>query len=60
VKNHYEGILRYFESRLTAGISESINGRIQNLKRRSKGFKNIDNFITMIYLETSNLELPAY
>ncbi|MDR2531915.1 MAG: ISL3 family transposase [Oscillospiraceae bacterium] len=60
LKAHYKGVLRYFDSRLTAGLSESINSRIQEVKRRAKGFRNIDNFISMVYLECSNLELPAF
>lgn len=60
VKSHYSGIMRYFESNLTAGISEGINSRIQEIKRRGKGYKNIDNFIIMIYLEGSKLILPAF
>lgn len=59
VKSHYLGILQYFVSRLTAGISEGTNSRIQEIKRRSKGFRNIDYFITMIYLVASNLTLPS-
>lgn len=59
-KSHYKGILQYFKSKLTAGISEGINSRIQEIKRRSKGFRNIDYFISMIYLEASNLSLPLY
>ena len=60
VKSHYSGILRFFDSRLTAGLSESINSRIQEVKRRAKGFRNIDNFICMTYLECANLSLPAF
>ena len=60
VKSHYKGILHFFESKLTAGISEGINSRIQEIKRRAKGYKNIGNFIIMIYLEGANLILPAF
>lgn len=59
VKTHYQGVLRYFISRLTAGKSESINSRIQEIKRRAKGFSNINNFICMIYLEAGNLNLHS-
>jgi transposase len=59
VKNHLEGILRYFDTRLTTGFMESINSRIQEIKRRAKGFRNLDNFIAMIYLEAGNLDLPT-
>jgi transposase len=60
VKSHYSGILRFFDSRLTAGLSEGINSNIQEIKRRAKGFRNINNFINMIYLGCSNLLLPAF
>jgi transposase len=61
VKGHFDGILRYFTSRLTSGAAEGINSRIQEIKRRARGFRNIRNFITMIYLEAAglNLELPT-
>ena len=57
VKAHFDGIMRYFTSRLTTGTMEGINSRIQEIKRRGRGFRNIDNFITMIYLEAGGLEL---
>ena len=46
-KSHYDGILQYFKSRLTAGFSEGTNSRIQEFKRRSKGFRNINYFISI-------------
>ena len=59
VKTHFAGIMRYFTSGLTSGAMEGINSRIQEIKRRARGFRNIDNFITMIYLEAGGLELPT-
>jgi len=57
VKAHFDGIMRYFTSRLTSGAMEGINSRIQEIKRRARGFRNINNFIAMIYLETAGLEI---
>jgi transposase len=57
VKEHLDGILRYFETRLTSGAMEGINSRVQTIKRRARGFRNIDNFIAMIYLEAGGLDL---
>jgi len=57
VKSHFSGIIRYFTSRLTSGAMEGINSRIQGIKRRARGFRNINNYITMIYLETAGLKL---
>jgi len=58
VKAHFVGILRYFTSRLTSGAMEGINSRIQEIKRRARGYRNINNFIAMIYLEAAGLILP--
>jgi transposase len=59
IKSHYAGILQFFKSKLTAGLTEGINSRIQKIKRRAKGFRNINNFISMIHLETVNLKLDC-
>jgi transposase len=58
VVSHIEGILHYFDTRLTSGKMEGINSRIQGIKRRARGFRNIDNFIAMIYLEAAGLNIP--
>ena len=57
VKSHFAGIMRYFTSRLTTGALEGINSRIQEIKLRARGFRNINNFIAMIYLEAAGLDL---
>ena len=57
VRNHFDGIMRYFTTKLTTGAMEGLNSRIQNIKRRARGFRNIDNFISMIYLSLAGLEL---
>jgi transposase len=59
IKSHYDGVLQFFKSKLTAGLTEGINSRIQEIKRRAKGFRNIDNFISMIYLEAANLNIAC-
>ena len=59
LKEHYSGVLQYFSSHLTAGPTEGLNSRIQNIKRRSKGFRNINYLISLIYLDASNLYIPT-
>jgi len=56
LKKHMQGVLRYFDTRLTTGLVEGMNSRIQEIKRRAKGFRNINNFIAMIYLEAGGLK----
>ena len=59
VKSHLKGVMNYFYSRLTSGMVEGINSRIQEIKRRARGFRNTGNFIAMVYLVASGLDIPA-
>lgn len=56
VKKHWDGILNYFDSKITNGILEGINSIVQLQKRNARGFKNIQYFINMIYLKLGKLE----
>ena len=49
VKGHWSGIIHFVESRITNGILEGINSKVQLAKRRARGYRNTDNFINMIY-----------
>jgi len=49
VRAHWSGIVHFVESRLSNGILEGINHKVQLAKRRARGYRNIDNFINMIY-----------
>lgn len=52
-----ENILNYFENRITNATLEGINSIIQLAKTRARGFKNIENFKTIIYLISGKLNL---
>jgi len=56
IKRHWRGILEYFNSRITNGILESINSKIQLAKRRARGYRNIKNFINMIFFTCGKLK----
>lgn len=55
--NHWPGITRYFQTELTNGLLEGMNSIIQGARSRARGFRNVDNFITMIYLLGGKLPL---
>jgi len=57
IKAHWYGIINYSVSRITNGILEGINTKIQLAKRRARGYRKIENFINMIYLIAGNLNL---
>lgn len=62
VISHWNGIVHFVESRLTNGILEGINHKVQLAKRRARGYRNIDNFIHMIYFLCGKLRFtyPRY
>ena len=62
VKSHWNGIVHFVESRLSNGILEGINHKVQLAKRHARGFRNIDNFINMIYFLCGKLKFdyPRY
>lgn len=62
VSSNWNGIVHFVESRLTNGILEGINHKVQLAKRRARGYRNIDNFIHMIYFLCGKLRFtyPRY
>jgi transposase len=50
IKNHWDGVLRWFKSKINNGILEGINSMIQAAKARARGYRTERNLITMIYL----------
>jgi transposase len=56
VKNHWNGILSWFNSQLSNGFLEAINGLIQAAKRRARGYRTTKNLINMAYLVAGKLD----
>jgi transposase len=50
VKDHWDGILSYFDSQLTTGFLEGINSLIQSAKARARGYRNPRNMISIACL----------
>jgi transposase len=62
VRGHWQGIVHYLDSHLGNGILEGINHKVQLAKRRARGYRNIVNFINMIYFLCGKLQFsyPRY
>jgi transposase len=62
INAHWTGIINYTEHKMSNGILESINSKIQLAKRRARGYRNINNFINMIYFIAGKLKFnyPHY
>ena len=56
IKKHWEGVLRWFTSRINNGLLEGMNSLIQAAKARARGYRNVNNLITTIYLIGAKLE----
>ena len=48
--------MNYIESLINNGILEGLNSIIQTIKRKARGFRNLNNFMTDIYLKCGKLE----
>jgi transposase len=56
IKEHKEGVLRWFKSGLTNGILEGINSLIQAAKAKARGYRTSRNLIAMAYLIAAKLQ----
>lgn len=57
VRRHWDGILRWFQTRIANGLIEGINSLVQAAKAKARGCRNNHNLIAMIYLIAGKLEL---
>lgn len=57
LRRHWQGILRWFTSRINNGVMEAINGLIQAAKARARGYRSNRNLIAMTYLIVGKLRL---
>ena len=60
IKDHWQGVLNAFDSKLTNGRVEAANGQIQAAKAKARGYGTTRHLITISYLIASKLtHLPA-
>jgi transposase len=57
VKRHWNGILRWFHSKIANGIMEAINSLVQAAKAKARGYRSTRNLKAIIYLIAGKLEL---
>jgi len=56
IKEHWDGVLNWFKSKISNGILEGINSLVQAAKARARGYRTNDYLIAMIYLITGKLQ----
>ena len=57
VKRHWNGILRWFQTKIANGIMEAINSLVQAAKAKARGYRSLRNLKAIIYLIAGKLEL---
>jgi len=57
VKRHWDGILRWFDSKIANGLIEGINSLVQAAKAKARSYRSIRNLKAMIYLVAGKLDL---
>jgi transposase len=57
VKRHWDGILRWLDSRIANGLIEGINSLVQAAKAKARGYRSTRNLKAMVYLLTGKLAL---
>jgi transposase len=58
VKRHWNGILRWFHTKIANGIMEAVNSLVQAAKAKARGYRSVRNLKAIIYLIAGKLELP--
>jgi transposase len=56
VKRHWDGIVKWYESKINNGILEGLNSVIQAAKSKARGYKTFKNYKTIVYLLTGKLD----
>ena len=57
IKRHRDGVMAFFEHRLTSATAEGINSRIQAIRVQARGYRNREHFKTAIYFHLGGLDL---
>ena len=54
---HLERILTYFTQRVTNSLAEGVNNKVEAIKRKAYGFRNVQRYINAIYFHCGGLDL---
>jgi len=56
IKRHWDGIIKWYESKINNGILEGLNSVIQAAKSKARGYKTFKNYKIIVYLLTGKLD----
>jgi len=59
IRNHWQGILNFFDCYISNGIIEGLNNKIKTAMRRAYGFKTFEYLRIIIFLVAGKIPLPT-
>jgi transposase len=59
IESHLPGILAYWDHHTTNAFMEALNSVFSAVKRKARGYRSIENLITMLYFTAAKLRIPA-
>jgi len=57
LKQHRDGVLRWFDSKIANGLIEAINSLVQAAKAKARGYRSLRNLIAITYLIAGKIDL---
>ena len=57
IRKHFDGIVAYFQERLTNGIVEGFNNKLRMIARRAFGFHSPKPLIALLHLCCGGIQL---
>ncbi|MDG5817172.1 ISL3 family transposase [Chitinispirillales bacterium ANBcel5] len=60
LKTHIDNIVTYAKHRITNALGESINAKVEKVKRMASGFRSRTNYITAIFYHCGGLDMYPY
>lgn len=60
IERHLAGILAHWKRRTTNAFMEALMSVFSATKRRARGYRSVDNLITVLYFLSAKLRIPAH
>lgn len=59
IRSHWDGIVSWYNTKVTSAIMEGYNSLFQSARSRARGYRNVSYFINMVYLVAGSLDFIA-
>ncbi|MGH8524700.1 MAG: ISL3 family transposase [Gammaproteobacteria bacterium] len=57
IREHWDGVLNWFQTRISNGVLEGFNSLLQAAKAKARGYRSVRNLIAMAYLIMGKLDI---